>query len=387
MADDTSQPINPVREPFTQVPIRLVVIVVSTVTLWLGNVAYGQLPPVPFPSENPFSESKRVLGKILFWDEQLSSDNTVACGTCHIPATGGADPRDPQGSMHPGADEILGGNDDVAGSRGIVRLDEDGNPVTDPVFGAAAQVTDRAAQSYFGQMWSDEQFWDGRARSVFRDPLDANVVTIASGGGLESQAVMPIVSSVEMAKQDRPWSAVTAKLARLTPLALASDIPLDMAAALAAGPTYSALFDDAFGDPGITPVRIAFAIATYERTLVPDQTPWDQGTMTQAQTDGFDVFGDELCGNCHVPPQFTENNFFNIGLRPSNQDIGRQAVTGIQADAGEMKTPTLRNVGLRRTFMHTGEFTTLAEVIDHYETPRWPTTATSFPGRVTTTST
>jgi len=46
------------------------------------------LPPESF--ENPVTEQKRVLGKILFWEEQLSSDDTVACGTCHIPAAGGS---------------------------------------------------------------------------------------------------------------------------------------------------------------------------------------------------------------------------------------------------------------------------------------------------------
>jgi cytochrome c peroxidase len=48
----------------------------------------GNLPSVPVPGKNPVSESKRLLGKILFCDEQLSSDDMVACGTCHIPAAG-----------------------------------------------------------------------------------------------------------------------------------------------------------------------------------------------------------------------------------------------------------------------------------------------------------
>ena len=53
----------------------------------------SELPAVIFPPENPFTESKRALGKVLFWDEQLSSDNTMSCGTCHIPQAGGNDPR------------------------------------------------------------------------------------------------------------------------------------------------------------------------------------------------------------------------------------------------------------------------------------------------------
>ena len=75
----------------------------------------AELPAVPVPVENPITEPKRVLGKILFWDEQLSSDGSVACGTCHRPAAGGADPRT---RRHPGIDK--GTIDDVMGSPGIV---------------------------------------------------------------------------------------------------------------------------------------------------------------------------------------------------------------------------------------------------------------------------
>ena len=75
----------------------------------------AELPPVPVPAENPITEPKRVLGKILFWDEQLSSDGSVACGTCHRPGAGGGDPR---AGRHPGIDK--GTIDDVMGSPGIV---------------------------------------------------------------------------------------------------------------------------------------------------------------------------------------------------------------------------------------------------------------------------
>ena len=49
--------------------------------------------PIYVPAENPLTPEKVVLGKILFWDEQLSSDDSTACGTCHQPAFGGSDPR------------------------------------------------------------------------------------------------------------------------------------------------------------------------------------------------------------------------------------------------------------------------------------------------------
>src|SRR5690348_6797382 len=119
----------------------------------LGARAFAALPPVPVPAENPITEPKRVLGKILFWDEQLSSDGSVACGTCHRPAYGGADPRL---GRHPGTDK--GTIDDVRGSPGMVSLDRDGHPALDPVFADQPQVTPRLAPSNFGALWARELF-------------------------------------------------------------------------------------------------------------------------------------------------------------------------------------------------------------------------------------
>jgi len=63
----------------------------------------GPLLPPPSPAENPPTLDKALLGKILFWEEQLSSDNTVACGSCHQPGRGFSDPRTP---ANPGPDGI-----------------------------------------------------------------------------------------------------------------------------------------------------------------------------------------------------------------------------------------------------------------------------------------
>ena len=63
---------------------------------------------MPAPDGHPLPVAKASLGKALFWDEQLSSTGTVACGTCHIPAYGGTDPRTSHGepgTIHPGFDE------------------------------------------------------------------------------------------------------------------------------------------------------------------------------------------------------------------------------------------------------------------------------------------
>jgi cytochrome c peroxidase len=338
---------------------------------WVALVPFGfalALPRVPVPAENPITEPKRVLGKIMFWDEQLSSDNTVACGTCHRPASGGADPRF---GRHPGTD--AGTIDDVFGSPGIVSMDSDGMPVDHEIFGRGHQITGRLSPSIYGALWAEQLFWDGRAGPEFHDPLTGDVV-IDRHGALEAQTLVALSNDAEMMKPGRTWPELTDKLYDAAPLALATEWPKDVRDAIAAESDYPALFEAAFGDPEITPVRIALSIAAYQRTLVPDQTPWDRyqagddDAMSQNEIYGWRAFQSLRCMNCHEPPLFTNNDFFNIGLRRSQYDPGRQAVTQDPADAGDMKVPSLRNAGLRPRFMHTGEFTHLGTAIGFYVT-------------------
>jgi cytochrome c peroxidase len=331
-----------------------------------ARTASAALPPVPVPAENPVTEPKRVLGKMLFWDEQLSSDRSIACGTCHRPAQGGADPRV---GRNPGVDK--GTIDDVLGSPGIVRLDRDGLPEPSPPFGDGPQVTPRAAPSNFGALWADETFWDGRAGSQVTDPL-TGAVAIARGGALENQVLMALVASGEMAKRDRSWADVTETVEQARPLALASDLPEDVEAAREAHTTYPALFEAAFGDSRITPIRIAFAIAAYERTLVSDQTPWDRyeagdsSAVAGRALYGWRALQAFHCTACHTPPQFTNNEFFEIGVRRAAFDLGRELVSHDSSDAGDMKVPTLRNAALLPRFMHTGELGNLGAAIAFY---------------------
>jgi cytochrome c peroxidase len=326
------------------------------------------LPDVPVPPENPITEEKRVLGKVLFWDEQLSTEGTVSCGTCHIPGAGGIDPRE---GLHPGPDGLFETEDDVFGSLGVVSADASDAYEPSPLFGLRPQVTGRTASPAVMAMYADELFWDGRAGSAFIDP-ETGEVAIESGGALESQAVAPPLNGVEMAHRDYDWARLRSKLTAARPLALAEDLPGDVAAALADSPSYPDLFEAAFGDREITARRIAFAIATYERTLVPDQSPFDRflagdpEAMTQRQQNGFSLFRTSQCALCHPSPQFTDNQFRNTGVRPAAEDPGRELVTGNPADAGKFKVPTLRNVGLRPRLMHNGVFTTMQEVFDFY---------------------
>jgi len=332
--------------------------------------AGSTLPAVPVPDNNPITEDKRVLGKILFFEEQLSTDNTVSCATCHQHPFAGADPRV---VLAPGPDGILGNADDVRGSPGVINQDPSLDYLAHPVFGLNQQITGRSANPVINAAFAPELFWDGRASGAFADPVTGEIL-LAEHAALENQAALPPLDTAEMAHHGRDWPQVTGKLAHARPLALASSLPPDVESAVLDGRTYPELFRRAFGDRAITPARIAMALATYQRTLISDQAPWDAyisgdtGAMTDAQIRGWQVFqsGTARCGDCHIPPLFTDNSFRNIGLRPVIEDPGRQLVTGDPADAGRFKVASLRNSVLKRTFMHTGRLGNLDVVVTFY---------------------
>ncbi|MBO6514825.1 MAG: hypothetical protein JJ974_12755, partial [Phycisphaerales bacterium] len=335
----------------------------------IASTASAQvLPPVPFPPENQFTQEKSDLGKILFWDEQLSSDNTMSCGSCHQPAAAGTDARI---DINPGLDALFGTDDDIFGSPGVVTQSTDEEYIKSVIFGLLPQVTGRQAPPAVMSMYAPESFWDGRAGQSFSDPLTGELL-IESGGALENQAVGPFTSDVEMAHQGRDWEQILDKLVSSRPMALASDLPTDMNTVVSSGNSYPDLFEAAFGDSEITAGRIGMAIATYERTLVPNQSPFDQfvagntNALTQAQIDGMNAFRASRCNTCHGGAQFTGNTFRNIGLRPIAEDSGRFEVTNALVDRGRFKTPSLRNIGLRDRFMHNGQLQTIQEVFDFY---------------------
>jgi len=329
----------------------------------------GALGAPPVPTQNPITPEKAVLGKILYWEEQLSSDNSVSCGTCHVPSLGLTDGRS---ERHPGQlpNEPA---DDLFTSPGIIRRNVDLHMTPDATFDLSPQLTPRRTNDFIGALYQDEIFWDGRADDVFIDP-ETGLVSIPSGGALENQALQPILSEIEMGHEGRTWDDVRLKLETAVPMRLATDLTPDIVAALAADPTYPDLFDNAFGTPDITAERIGYAIATYERTLVPDQTPWDDfmngnpAAMTQDQIEGWNQFnGVANCHLCHTPPVFSDGDFHNTGLRHWSADLGREGVTGDIADRAAFKTPSLRGSGLRTSYFHTGGAPTFQQVRSVYD--------------------
>jgi cytochrome c peroxidase len=177
-----------------------------------------------------------------------------------------------------------------------------------------------------GAAFQKFQFWDGRASS------------------LEDQALTPIDAPNEMHGDD----AVIVER-------------------IAAQPEYVREFNQCFGEDKVTMDRIAQAIATFERTIVPGRSRFDvflSGKNPNALSDeavrGLNLFRTTArCINCHNGPNFTDGKFHNIGLTyygRKYQDLGRYNVTKDPSDVGRFKTPSLRNVARTGPYMHNGFF-------------------------------
>jgi cytochrome c peroxidase len=142
---------------------------------------------------------------------------------------------------------------------------------------------------------------------------------------------------------------------------------------------YKQNFEKIYQEP-IDQKNIADAIASYIRQLETSVTPFDQwmrgepSTMSESAKRGRDLFMGQKakCFNCHFSPDFTTDQFRNIGLYDERQftDKGRYEVTKNKEDLGKFKVSGLRNVAVTAPYMHNGMFATLAEVVEYYNNPR-----------------
>ena len=186
------------------------------------------------------------------------------------------------------------------------------------------------------------QFWDGRAPS------------------LEKQAEGPVQNPVEMA------FTLTGVEQRLN-----------------ADPTYREEFAKAWGPGPITYEMVEKSIASFERTVISGNSPfdrWKYGHDEKAVDDsvkrGFIVFTSAKKGNCaacHLVGNkyalFTDNKFHDIGVGVDMgqfTDVGLYAVTHNEADKGKFKTPSLRNIALTAPYMSDGSLKDLKQVVDFY---------------------
>lgn len=231
----------------------------------------------------------------LFWEEQMSSSNTVARGERATCSTGGVAPHATQ-NVNPGPDGQFGTADDVRGSVGVPASDSSGRYTGSASFGIRPQVTTRKAPSVINAAYQPTLFYDGRATNgSFADPV-SNIVILTGDVALENLIKGPPVNEVEMGHVGRSWPEVAAKIAQARPLALASNLPPRLSAFVGTASTYNELFVAAFGaNASATPANIIMAIAADPRTrglstrsVRPD--PAGQGTLTAAELNGLQLF-------------------------------------------------------------------------------------------------
>ncbi len=125
--------------------------------------------------------------------------------------------------------------------------------------------------------------------------------------------------------------------------------------------------------------NVARAIAAFEESLETSDTEFDAwmndkpNKMSDAAIRGREFFLSDRskCFDCHFGPDFTGDEFKNIGLydKIKYKDEGRYEVTKNQADIGKFKVPGLRNIAVTAPYMHDGSFATLKDVIEYYSNP------------------
>ncbi len=161
--------------------------------------------------------------------------------------------------------------------------------------------------------------------------------------------------------------------------------PHDVSVAkLAADPEYKSMFAAAFGPGPITIGKVEKSIASFERTMLSGNSPFDRyqyggdkTALSPAAIRGLAIFTDKKRGNCstcHTIGEkyalFTDGKYHNIGAGVDSEgeitDPGRFAESKVEAERGAFKTPSLRNIGLSAPYMHDGSLRTLKDVVDFY---------------------
>jgi cytochrome c peroxidase len=135
---------------------------------------------------------------------------------------------------------------------------------------------------------------------------------------------------------------------------------------------YQKKFDEVFPGEGISEKNIAASIATFERTIVSAEAPFDrwvggdEKAIGEDAKRGFILFNTKAnCMSCHSGWTFTDDSFHDIGV--PGADSGRSKIIEIEATQFAFKTPTLRGVASRPPYMHNGSEATLESVIELYD--------------------
>jgi len=283
---------------------------------------------VYIPENNPMTRAKIELGRQLYFDERLSSDNTISCASCHDPLQGY------------GAETAFG-------------------------IGVRGQQGGRNSPISYNRILSKSQFWDGRA------------------GSLEEQAVGPVANPIEMGNTHANCVETLKKIPgykKQFDVIFSDGVTMDNVGkaiatferAIVTGPAPSDAYD---------------AIKKFEKLFADDLEYLDEepalkakytklkkavaaSPMSESAQRGMVLFsGKANCTACHAGANFTDEQYHNlgVGMTADKPDLGRYEVTKDDKDRGAFKTPTLRNVAMSPPYMHDGSQQTLEEVVEWYD--------------------
>ncbi len=301
---------------------------------------FSALPErVNAPPDNPLTADKVALGKLLFWDPILSGHRDVACASCHHPRAGYAEDRD----LSIGVNGTGFGRSRRFQSPNSIPFVKRNSPT---MLNVAFNGIDQSGRYTPG---SAPMFWDMRVRS------------------LENQALEPIKSFEEMRGDAYPEAkAIETVVTRLNAI-----------------PEYRALFGKAFGDENVSAANLGKALASFGRSLVANNSPFDRymrgdrSAMTRDQIEGMRRFERVGCTKCHNGPMFSDWKVHVLGVPDNRQlpasDRGMADMPDAFRSASLVETPyafrtaSLRNLRFTAPYMHSGVFRDLFDVLEFYD--------------------
>lgn len=271
------------------------------------NLNIGHFPAPVLPTDNPLTVTGVQLGRMLFYEKNLSKDGSQACADCHQQKDAFTDNR-----------QFSIGVEGLSGKRHSMLI--------------------------MNLAWHRNRFfWDGRAPT------------------LRDQVLMPIQDPLEM---NESLDNVVAKLsadkrytgqfirafgdATVTPERVALALEQFMFTVISNNSKYDQW------EHG-------------HATLSESEERGRKLFFQNFDPDGINKGAQ--CFHCHAGHNFTNDEYTNNGLDSDAtlSDFGLENVTQNPADRGKFKAPSLRNVALTAPYMHDGRFATLEEVIDHYD--------------------
>ncbi|MBW7912363.1 MAG: c-type cytochrome [Taibaiella sp.] len=254
------------------------------------------------------TDMKAVLGRVLFYDKQLSINNAIACASCHKQEFAFAD--------------------NVAASRGFEGRLTGRNSM------ALQNFTSGNPTNIFSPFTTGFLFWDGREFSLI------NLVS------------RPILNHVEMGMDD-----INKLPAKLAALGYYQNLFRD------------AYGSDSITMERISDAMAFFMSSIVSGESRYDMYLQQKGELTAQELHGLQLFNQKYnCASCHrvVTGAYPASHIANIGLDATTTDRGAGAIDGIGFPDGSFKVPNLRNVARTAPYMHDGRFNTLEEVIEHY---------------------